>query len=525
MGRNIFRQEEQIRKSDLYVDSTAPTEAAFETNPVNLEDDLNNLRSAHKRTLVGTGAGNWWDDLVTPSALDTGSQRGVNELNTGLHAVERKRVLVKAVSLADVVVTAAQNWEVLAAGELPPNTTAAVGAVTTEGTVVAPHGATFDTHSLAEVSGAHAIGPKNMVEVVDGATRDPILSSGRRIYGLLHGESGVTDGATITDTTTTRVQVSFVRVNATGDDLEACPVADIAGKTVNLCFTERKALEDLTEQDFLRGAVTDVPGAAVVDRQTSYDNQGTTPVDVTTNSFLDLEGPGLEWTIRDDLEAALFRVVEGSAGGTSTVQIASDTDTFDVDAVVNNFLNGASFDTGAAATTINVGVTANQIDSGGALKLLSTAADLSLAAGLELNMTDSYRAGSTWSLADGVALANSSQEWSDFETAFGEVSLLDAIVQAKNTTGRRKAHAAVTAAVAANADASGPATDNNLDAELGDLSAGTFNDDYDFFYNGQYQRPGAGNDIVAGTSLALGQVKFQHKLKIGDEVMVIDWIG
>ena len=66
---------------------------------------------------------------------------------------------------------------------------------------------------------------------------------------------------------------------------------------------------------------------------------------------------------------------------------------------------------------------------------------MSLVAALEMNLTDSYRVGSTWSLADGIALANSSAEWTDFETEFGEVSLLDAIVAAKNTTGRRKAYA------------------------------------------------------------------------------------
>ena len=73
--------------------------------------------------------------------------------------------------------------------------------------------------------------PARVVEVVDGASRDPLTSAGRRIYALLQGESGLADGDTILTTTPDRVQVSFVRANAAGDDLEACPVAGIQGRS------------------------------------------------------------------------------------------------------------------------------------------------------------------------------------------------------------------------------------------------------------------------------------------------------
>jgi len=131
-------------------------------------------------------------------------------------------------------------------------------------------------------------------------------------------------------------------------------------------------------------------------------------------------------------------------------------------------------------------------------------------------------------------LAGSSQEWSDFETAFGEVSLLDAIVQAKNTTGRRRVVAIATADVAVDTDVSGPANDNNLDTNLGDLSAGTFatatgGGDYDIFLNGALQVNGidaaANKDVYPGTSLANGQLKFEKKLKTGDVITVIDWVN
>lgn len=525
MAKTWTRQDTQIRNSDAYTDNVAPTEANYETNPTNIEDDLSNIRSQLHNLLKDQG-GNWYDDLDTPSTLEAGTQRGVNGLNDALHAVEKKRVLREVHSLVDVTVGGTDDFVILGTGELPTQTTAAVGTVTTLGTVVAPHGGTFGTHALSEVTGNSAVNPQNLMVIVDGASRDPLLSSSRVIYGLLQGESGVTDGVTITDTTTTRVQISFVRLNATGSDLEAVPAADIQGLTINYCTRERVRLEDLNEQDFLSGAIVDVgAGAGTIDRQTAYTNQGTTPVDLVTNATLDLEGAGLSWTIRDDAEAMLFQVVEGSAGGTSQLNIGSDVDELDIDAAVNNFLNGVTVDSGAAGTTINVGVTANQIDSGGALTATAAGQLLLDSSTDEVHFDDSYRAGSTWSL-NSMAFADSSQEWSDFETQFGEVSLLNAITQASNQGGIVKACANVTSTVTANNDISN--SDGNLDAALGDLSGGNFVNDHDIYVNGILQRSGAdataNNDVYPGTDLdntADAQLRFEYTLKNNDVICAI----
>lgn len=522
MGRTFLRQDTQIRRSDVYDDTIAPTEAAYETNPVNIEEDLNSLRSQVQNVMHRSGAsfpaGNWWADLVAPSTFEDGVARGVDTLNQDLHDFERKRVLVDVCSLADVTVTAAQNWEVLASGELPPNTTAAVGAVTTLGTVVAAHTGTFGTHSLDEVGGATAVSPKNLCLVVDGVTRDPILSSDRVVYALLQSENA-TDGHTITATTPDRVQVSFVRINATGDDLEAVPVGDIAGKTVNICFVERKALEALTEQDFLRRVSVDYPSGATVTRQVAYDNQGTTPVDLTTNATLDLEGAGLIWAIRDDLEANLFRVVEGSAGGTSTVEVGADVDTFDVNAVANDFDAGATLNSGGTRP-IAVGVTDGVIES--------TAGDLRVNGTGELYFDDGNQTGSTWAQTDGIKLSDTTTEWDDFETMFGEVSLLNAIHQAATKGGRKaKVYANVTANTNEDVDVGGSSGGANLDAQLPDMSLNSFLTDYDVFLNGNLLRPGAdaaaNNDYYPGTSLALGQLKFEFKVKTNDVICVIPY--
>jgi len=536
MGRTFIRQDAQIRESVTYTDSRSPSLANYETNASDLEYDLNSIRSQLQNFLNRNGASfptdNWYDDITQPTTLENGTIRGIDAINGALHVVEKKRVLRDVAKVGtDVSVPATQNFVVLGAGELPSNTTGAIGAVTTLGTVVAYHTGTFGTHSLDEVAGTNALSPKNLMPIVDADTGDPILSSGRQVWGLFQSESN-TDGFTMTGTTPTRVQISFVRPNSTFDDLEACPVADIESTDINYTSRERVRLEDLNEQDFLKGAVIDTPASASVTRQSAYDGQGTTPVDLTTNATLDLEGAGLVWAIRDDAEATLFSITEGSSGSTSTVTVAADVDNFDVDAVDNDFLNGASFDTGAAGTTINVGVTANQIDSGGALTVASGgSADLTLNASNEFSFIDTNKSGSTYS--GNLKLSDSSGEWDNYETEFGEVSLLNAIVQAKTTASRVKGYATLQNNVAADTDVDAT-TSGNLDVDLPDYSGvSSFVTDCDVYLNGELLRNGAdaaaNHDVYPGTTPSQGMLKFEFAL-LGtgskpDQLCMIVWGG
>lgn len=411
---------------------------------------------------------------------------------------------------------------VLALSELPSNTTAAIGVVTTLGTVAA-YNANFGNASLAVVAGTNVLNPKNLGFIEDTITHDPIISGGRVVYALFQTESN-TDGSTMTGTTPNRAQLTFVRINTGGTALELVPSADICTETIHFSTRERKALDALTEEDFLKGAVIDVGGATTVARQTAYDNQGVTPVDVTTHSYLDLESPGLVWQIRDDLEAVLFGVTEGSAGGTSVVQVGADVDTFDVNAAVNDFLQGITVDSGG--TSINVGVTAGQIDSAGALTVASGGAgNLTLnGASGDVIFSDQNYAGSTYDTP--FNLSDSSSEWDLFEINFGEVSLLNALNQAYSHGARgTKVYASVTANVAADTDVGGSSGGANLDAQLPDMSGGSFLTDYDVFVNGELMRPGAdasaNNDYYPGTSLTLGQLKFEFKLRLNPTPDVI----
>jgi hypothetical protein len=644
MGRNIFRQDTQIRKSESYTDNIAPSEANYETAPANINDDLNTLRSqAHN--LLKNQAGKWYDDLNVPSTLETGAQRGVNDLNSALHLIEKKRVLrdvtnvgvdvtvpAQAKSTANLLlnsapldqelvtigtksykyVTAAPSAEgevlievtasdsldnliaaimhtsapgkyqaaavhpdvvaaagagdsmditakvfgsagntiatsetlsdvasvwtqtpathmingagdvvVLQAGELPDKKTAAVGVVATLGTVLA-YNVNFTAQSLAEVAGGtNALSPRNLMLIVDAETGDPLLSGGREIWGLFQSESA-TDGHTLTGNVGTRAQITFVRPTATFDDLEFVPIADIAGKIVNYTTRERVRLEDLTEFDFLRGAVVDVgSGSGVIDRQHAYDNQGTTPVELAVNAILDLNAAGIHWEIRDLANAILLDIIEGSAGN-STFQVGAAVGTFDINAVLNDFLNGIAVDTGAAGTKIQVGVTPNQIDSGGALNIQTAAAGLlSLLSGGQLSFADKWI--HDWT-PGALQLSDSAAEWTAFEAQFGEVSLLNAITQAAAGGALRKVHATVTAIVNATNNVS--LADANVDVAWGDLSKGDFLEDYDVFVNGAYNRPAAGatEDVYPGSTLGppQGKLKFTYKLHVGDEIALFD---
>jgi len=509
MARTFIRQDTQIRNSDVY-DDTVAAGVTMETAPTEVEADLNAIRSQLKRHTWADAAGNWYDDNQTANA----KKRGIAALNVDLDDIEEKRLLFRAQILTDIAVPAAQAYVVLSvAGSETPSQVGAVGAVTTEGAVVA-FDAGFPAASLVEVAGSDALHPKNLLEIRDGTTGDPILSSGRTIYGLLQCEANV-DGQTFNDVAQ-RVQISFVRNNATADDLEQCPAGDIGGQTINYSYVRRVAFDNIPEDAYLSGAFIDDIAGTTATRQTVYTNQGATPVDVITNSILDLEGAGLTWVIRDDAEAVLFQITEGSAGGSSEVTIGPDTDLYDNDAIDVDFASGVQVASGT--TQIDIGVNAGRIETNGA-------ADLIIDGTQELRFDDGNRTGSTW--AADVKLTETTAEWDAYEVAFGgEVSLFNAIVQASKTgTRRTKVYANCTSTTAANNDVGGVGGGANLDAQLPDMSAGAFLTDYDTYLNGELLRPGAdaaaNNDYYPGTSLVNGQLMFEFSVKVNDVLCVI----
>jgi len=514
MARTFIRQSTQIANSDVYDDQIEPV-VGWES-ATTLEEDLNHLRTQIQNILNRDTdtmpAGNWWGNINTPNDLDPGTPRGVNQLNEDLHGLERKRVLTSLVNIVDIAVPAGQNYVVLSvADEETPGVfggAVAVGNTTTTGSVAAHHGGTFGTEwSGAYVEGATAISPKNLMMIVTGSNRDPLLYENNIIYGLFQVQEN-TNGH-ILDDSTKRAQISFVYVDPVdGDNLIEAPAAAVENESINYVSTVRKALKDLSEQDFLRGAEIDVPSTSATTRQNAYNNQGSTAVELATDATLDL-GTGLHWEIRDNADASLFKIDEDSANGGTTITISSNVHVLDVDAGDVNFAEGASFDTGG--TQIDIGMTAGVIETTGT-------DDLKILGAGELLLSDGNNAASSWT-ATSIKLSDDSTEWDEFETAFGEVSLLKAVSQSRR---RPKVYSEVTANVDADDPVSHP---TNIGTALPAMDVGTFASDYDVYLNGQLLYPGSGNDYyaVAGAGNE-NTLKFEFDLKIGDIICVVPYV-
>lgn len=504
MARTFVRQY-QSYKSDLYDDSLAAG-SAMESASTDVETDLNALRSQIKRA---TGETKWYTAL-------TG--RDLKTTAIDLTDLENKKFLFRAQILTDVSVTAAQNWEVLSvAGSEAPSEVAAVGTGTANGAVVAL--ATNGAHSLAEVAGVNALNPKNLVIVRDATTGDPILSGGKQVYGLIQGETGMLDGDAFDDTSK-RAQISFVIENATADDLIACPVVDIAGKSINYSYVRRINLDNVPEQAFLTGAFVDQSGSVDVTLDNAIDNQSG-PASQVQNIEVRIADTK-SWAFEDSTGTDKILEVAAAAGGDSVNMKVANLTVVNANSI--DFSNGLIVD--SSGTDLDIGVTAGQIGSAGKLDLVSAAAnDLSLLAGGEMIFSDTNKAGSSYS--GNLKLAETQAEWTTFDTNFGEVSLLNAISQAYSKSKHDKAVAATTGAINADVNVSGTTAPTNLDATLLNYTGKTFVDDVDVYLNGVLLRNGAdasaNHDVYPGTDSDYGDLKFEFKLKNGDQITMVVW--
>jgi hypothetical protein len=159
----------------------------------------------------------------------------------------------------------------------------------------------------------------------------------------------------------------------------------------------------------------------------------------------------------------------------------------------------------------------------------TTAGDLKLDGFAQLAVTDQWQTASGF--GTDLVLSDASAEWDAFDTAFGEVSLLNALVQANNSSLHTKIYAVVTANVAADADVS--LADANVDTAFGAMSGGNFVDDYDVYLNGVLLRggatAGANHDYYPGTALTPeAKLKFEFPLKgtgtKPDQLTVVKWV-
>ena len=108
-------------------------------------------------------------------------------------------------------------------------------------------------------------------------------------------------------------------------------------------------------------------------------------------------------------------------------------------------------------------------------------------------------------------MADSIAEWTAFDTAFGEVSILNAIVAANTNALRTRVQATGTADAVADANVNGPVSANNLDVNLPAYDNVTFVTDVDVFLNGVLLRNNASSgaeDVYPGTTPSDGDLKF-----------------
>jgi len=383
---------------------------------------------------------------------------------------------------------------------------------------------------LTEVGGgASNIQPKNLCLIIDTSTGDPCLdTNGKEIYALIQSEIA-TDGHTINQVDQ-RVQLSFVTRNATYDDLILMAAGELDGKVLDYAPIERYAFEDIPEHAWLGDDFVDI-GAGSATRQTAYDNQGITPVDLITNATLDLEGAGLVWKIRDDAEADLFSITEGSLAGTTTLALGADVDVFDNNAISNDFAKPLTVD--STGVDLQLGVTA--IANTATIDTLS-GNDLRLMGTRELYLDDG-NAPVGWGDTSGIKFSDDAGEWTDFETEFGEVSLLNAIVQAKQSIHRATAWAnVITADIPADTLVTGVGLGANISAAMPSYKGRTFVDDVEIFVNGAKMRPGANagaNNDVYPSAIAAEQadgafyaefvLKVRGGLRPPDNINMVVW--
>lgn len=404
-----------------------------------------------------------------------------------------------------------QNWKILIVAQLQAPTQVAAVLAATNGTVVgqsALSGPGFDVWEATAVAGPNAISPKNLALVRDALTGQPIQSSSRDVFALFQYESTGPDGGTFNDTSGgNRAKLSFVRLNAGFDALEAVPVADIQGKTINYSYVGRTNLDIVPEDCFLGNSTfTDLSALTDVTLSRAISNQ----VGPAAQS-----GKNIEWRIDDTFELRF----QDSTGAVDIFKISPDPAGDDVQFNVRNFdVNNtatADFNDGIAADTggtpIQVGVNAGVIET-------ISAADLRILGSGELYLDDGNQSGSTWGQTDGIKLSDTTGEWDQFELAFGEVSLLNAIVQANSGASRTKGVAIVTVAtINADVNVTGAGGTPNIDAQLPAYTALNFVSRVDVYVNGILQRNGAdasaNHDVYPGDVPANGDLKFEYKLK------------
>lgn len=496
---------EALRKSNNPDDTlSAGSIAGIEAAAVDHQDFLTGVLSQIKRIIHGSDAGNWHDDVE--SAGDS-----IKDL-AARATLEGKNILVNRLNLNDVAVPSSQNYVALT-GSSKPDKNIAIS-VSNQGAVTAQLAGAIGSHDLAEIAGSNTLRPKNLVAVFDGSSGDPILSSGRRVWALLQVGSTATDTNPFGDSGADQGQLSFVRANATYDDLEACPVTDIESTSIVYAFTWRDDLNDMPEE-FFRGDIesADPQSGVVVSLDSAYDG----------GHFMEVDGNDVDIRLADTKSW----VVRNGSGGTIIFQLTRNDSTGDelelnLDILdVNVPSGGVSFSQGIVIDDddqdINVGVNAAGTIDSTSLTAEATAGNAHLKASAEVQFTTSRE--TAIELDDGTAGAISAL----FGQSFGSISA--AIKYAGE-------HGGVDLSIKKFVAASNYAQDANIPAAVQDITLYPIDMESPstlkqlVFLNGRLLVGGNAstqNDVYVGDTPANGDIKvdFPKGVKINDVIISV----
>jgi hypothetical protein len=515
MARTFIRPDTQIESSLVYL-STGTPGSTLQTNAVSIEDDLNALRIQVARTLDATMAGNWYDDVAT---VDN-KKRSIKQLNTGLDTLETKTLLSRVAMAAGIAVPTGQNYVVLSnSGGQDPSGNIAI-ALTSLGVVTAQSSASaaaFSAGETTQIAGQIASQPRNLLAIRDATTLQVIESGGYDVFGLLQVESTATDGGAFNDTSGgNRAKISFVTINPSTGNLQLAAAADIGGHTINYSYVVRSTLGTIPEQYLLgQGTFVDSIADTNITLTRAVANQAGAPVPVATDVLWRVSN-GTNFKVQNSSGSLdLFGITPTTSGNSAYI----NTDTLAISTTQPpTSVKGISVATGGQA--INVGVATGAISTAGPLTVSTTGANaLALSSGGPMTFTDTYQGSSTWTSGN-IPLSSSAAEWTSYKSYFGEVSLLNGMVQAATKGAHQIRWAQVTTAlVLAGTNLTGGGSSPNLDAVLGNYAATRFpQSNVKLYVNGQLLRPGASNtdtsqDWYPGSNPATGDVKLTFPVR------------
>ena len=350
---------DQLHNTDNPDDTlNAASIAGIEGSAVDYQDFLTGILSQIKRVIYGSAAGNWHDDIesAADSLVDLANRA----------TLEGKLIITNRLNLTSVNVTGGNQYVLLDTANEPPDKNIAIN-TTTKGAVSAQLAGAVGTASLDEISGTNALRPGNLCWVFT-ASGDAVTSSDRRVYGLLQVGSAATDGNAFTVSGDDQGQISFVRPNATYDDLELAPSGDIPS-TVLYAYGWRESINDLPENAWRGEIETADPSPGVtISLDSAYDGGNFITVDGSDVDFrLD---DTKSFLVRDGISSNILQVLRHDTNG-NEVQIDGLLD-------VNNpasadFEQGAQFDT--ADQAIGIGHNGAGIINSTGLTVEATAGD------------------------------------------------------------------------------------------------------------------------------------------------------